>query len=124
MNRDSLFPTYAPPALQFSHGKGSWLTDTSGRQYLDFIAGISVNTLGHAHPALVEALHAQAQKIWHLSNMFDVPGQVDLARRHRQLTYAERAFFMNSGVERKGTRKQEENCFVQQSFGCRPHNKK
>ena len=99
MNRDSLFPTYAPPALQFSHGKGSWLTDTSGRQYLDFIAGISVNTLGHAHPALVEALHEQAQKIWHLSNMFDVPGQAGLARRYCQLTFAERVFFTNSGAE-------------------------
>ena len=105
MNRDSLFPTHVPPALQFSRGKVS-------RRYR------------HAHPALGEALHAQAQKIWHLSKMFDVPGQADLARRYRQLTFAERVFFMNSGVERKGTRKQEENCFVQQSFGCRPHNKK
>ncbi|KJS24536.1 MAG: acetylornithine aminotransferase [Hyphomonadaceae bacterium BRH_c29] len=99
MNRDSLFPTYAPPELQFSHGKGSWLTDTSGRQYLDFIAGISVNTLGHAHPALVEALHTQALKIWHLSNMFDVPGQADLARRYCELTFADRVFFTNSGAE-------------------------
>lgn len=99
MNRDSLFPTYAPAPLHFSHGKGSWLTDVSGRRYLDFIAGISVNTLGHAHPALIDALHSQAQKIWHLSNMFDVPGQADLARRYCELTFADRVFFTNSGAE-------------------------
>lgn len=99
MNRDSLFPTYAPANIRFAAGEGSWLTDTSGRRYLDFIAGISVNTLGHAHPALVAALHAQAQKLWHLSNMFDVPGQSELAHRYCELTFADRVFFTNSGAE-------------------------
>lgn len=99
MNRDSLFPTYAPANIRFASGEGSWLTDTGGRRYLDFIAGISVNTLGHAHPALVAALYGQAQKLWHLSNMFDVPGQSELARRYCELTFADRVFFTNSGAE-------------------------
>lgn len=99
MNRDNLFPTYAPANIRFASGEGSWLTDTRGRRYLDFIAGISVNTLGHAHPALVAALHAQAQKLWHLSNMFDVPGQSELAHRYCELTFADRVFFTNSGAE-------------------------
>ncbi|PKP82693.1 MAG: acetylornithine transaminase [Alphaproteobacteria bacterium HGW-Alphaproteobacteria-18] len=99
MSRDSLFPTYSPPNIRFAAGEGSWLTDIQGRRYLDFIAGISVNTLGHAHPALVAALHDQAQKLWHLSNMFDVPGQSKLAQRYCDLTFADRVFFTNSGAE-------------------------
>jgi acetylornithine/N-succinyldiaminopimelate aminotransferase len=99
MHRKSLFPTYAPPALRFVSGQGSWLTEASGRTYLDFIAGISVNTLGHAHPDLVEALEQQARKLWHLSNMFDVPGQSELAERYCALTFADRIFFTNSGAE-------------------------
>lgn len=99
MNRDHLYPSYAPPELKFTHGNGTWLTEKSGRKYLDFISGISVNTLGHAHPDLVEALHAQAQKLWHLSNMFDVPGQAELAARYCELTFADRIFFTNSGAE-------------------------
>ena len=58
MDRSKLFPSYAPPNLRFSHGQGTWLIDTAGRRYLDFISGISVNTLGHAHPDLVAALDA------------------------------------------------------------------
>ncbi|MAP95682.1 MAG: acetylornithine transaminase, partial [Ponticaulis sp.] len=99
MNRDHLFPSYAPPELKFVHGQGSWLTEASGRKYLDFISGISVNTLGHAHPDLVAALHEQSQKLWHLSNMFDVPGQAELADRYCELTFADRIFFTNSGTE-------------------------
>ena len=99
MKNSCLYPTYAPPNLHFSHGEGSWLTATDGRRYLDFIAGISVNTLGHAHPALVSALEEQAKKFWHLSNMFNVPGQAELAQRYCRLTFADRVFFTNSGTE-------------------------
>ncbi|MEE9348071.1 MAG: aspartate aminotransferase family protein [Robiginitomaculum sp.] len=97
--REHLFPTYNPPKLNFSHGQGVWLTDDKGDRYLDFISGISVNTLGHAHPALVSALTEQAQKVWHLSNMFDVPGQRELADRHCDLCFGDRIFFGNSGSE-------------------------
>ena len=99
MDRSNLFPSYAPPNLRFSHGQGTWLIDTAGRRYLDFISGISVNTLGHAHPDLVAALETQARKLWHLSNMFDVPGQAELAARYCELTFADRVFFTNSGAE-------------------------
>ncbi|MGE6696389.1 aspartate aminotransferase family protein [Hyphomonas sp. NPDC076900] len=99
MNRNSIFPTYSPPDIRFTSGQGSWLTAANGRRYLDFIAGISVNTLGHAHPALVEALYTQARSLWHLSNMFDVPGQSELAERYCDLTFADRVFFTNSGGE-------------------------
>jgi acetylornithine/N-succinyldiaminopimelate aminotransferase len=99
MNRAHIFPSYSPPDISFSHGSGSWLTDRSGKRYLDFISGISVNTLGHAHPDLVEALYQQSQKLWHLSNMFDVPGQTELAERYCQYTFADRVFFTNSGAE-------------------------
>lgn len=99
MNRHHLFPTYSPPSLRFSHGEGSWLSTTDGHQFLDFIAGISVNTLGHTHPSLVSALTDQAQKIWHLSNMFDVPGQSELAERYCSHCFADRVFFTNSGTE-------------------------
>lgn len=97
--REHLFPTYAPPAIEFSHGQGAWLTDTSGKKYLDYIAGISVNALGHAHPALVKALQDQAEKIWHLSNMFDVPGQKELADRYCRSSFGDKIFFGNSGSE-------------------------
>ncbi|WP_018996350.1 aspartate aminotransferase family protein [Hirschia maritima] len=97
--RNHIFPTYAPPAIQFERGEGIRLWDRDGREYFDFISGISVNTLGHAHPDLVKALENQAQKLWHLSNMFDVPGQSELADRYCELTFADRVFFANSGAE-------------------------
>lgn len=99
MDRRHIFPTYAPPAIQFERGEGVRLWDDAGREYLDFISGISVNTLGHAHPDLVKALEAQSRKLWHLSNMFDVPGQSELADRYCKLTFADRIFFANSGAE-------------------------
>ena len=97
--RENIFPTYNPPAIDFVKGEGVWLTDKKGDRYLDFISGISVNTLGHAHPALVDALTAQAGKLWHLSNMFDVPGQQELAAMYCNATFADRVFFANSGSE-------------------------
>jgi acetylornithine/N-succinyldiaminopimelate aminotransferase len=73
--------------------------DDKGKPYLDFIAGIAVNALGHCHPALVKALSEQANKLWHTSNMFRVPGQERLAQRYVDLTFADFAFFTNSGAE-------------------------
>ncbi len=94
-----LFTTYAPPALKLIAGNGAVLTADDGRDYLDFISGIAVNALGHAHPALVETLRAQSDKIWHLSNMFQVPGQAELAEQYCASTFADRVFFTNSGAE-------------------------
>ncbi|MEO1657750.1 MAG: aspartate aminotransferase family protein [Pseudomonadota bacterium] len=94
-----LFPTYAKPDLDFVRGIGAELETSDGRRYLDFIGGIAVNCLGHAHPALTAALKGQADKLWHLSNMFAVPGQRELAARYCQHSFADAAFFTNSGTE-------------------------
>ena len=94
-----VFDTYAPPPLEFEKGEGAWLTTTDGRRYLDFIAGIAVNGLGHAPAILQEALREQAGKIWHLSNMFRCPGQQEFADELCAVTFADRVFFTNSGTE-------------------------
>ncbi len=98
-HREHLYQTYAPPALTFAKGEGAVLTTTDGARYLDFISGIAVNALGHAHPKAVAALKQQADTLWHLSNMFDVPGQAELAAKYCAATFAERVFFTNSGAE-------------------------
>lgn len=94
-----LYNTYAPPAVDFERGEGAVLFDKDGKRYLDFIAGIAVNALGHAHPKLVDALKSQADKLWHLSNMFKNPGGEELAAAYCDATFAERVFFTNSGTE-------------------------
>src|SRR3984885_495362 len=68
-----LLPTFARVDLAFERGEGAWLTATNGERYLDFTGGVAVNALGHAHPKLVEALTAQAHKVWHVSNLFRIP---------------------------------------------------
>ncbi len=95
----ALYSTYARADLSFDRGEGSWLVATDGRRYLDFMGGIAVNSLGHAHPHLVAALKAQAEKLWHVSNIFEIDGQRRLAERLAQATFADRVFFANSGAE-------------------------
>jgi acetylornithine/N-succinyldiaminopimelate aminotransferase len=94
-----LMDTYAPPDLVFERGEGVRLYTAEGKAYLDFISGIAVNALGHHHPKAVAALKAQADKLWHLSNMFKVPGQTELAGKYTDATFADRVFFTNSGAE-------------------------
>lgn len=94
-----LYDTYNRTPLRFTHGEGVWLTTESGERYLDFAAGVAVNSLGHAHPHLIAALTEQAGKVWHLSNLYEVPGQETLARRLMDVTFAEKVFFTNSGAE-------------------------
>ena len=95
----SLLPTYNRVPVSFETGDGAWLTATDGTRWLDFGAGIAVNALGHAHPALVETLTAQAGRIWHLSNLYEIPQQQALADRLVELTFADTVFFTNSGTE-------------------------
>lgn len=95
----NLIPTYAPPSLVFERGEGVYLYDKNGDKWLDFIAGIAVNSLGHCHPALVNALAEQSQKLWHVSNMFEVPMRQQLAARYCENTFADLVFFTNSGTE-------------------------
>jgi acetylornithine/N-succinyldiaminopimelate aminotransferase len=99
MAEASLYETYNRAPLRFERGEGVWLTTEDGERYLDFAAGIAVNSLGHSHPHLVEALKAQADKLWHLSNLYDIPGQEKLAHRLTAATFADKAFFTNSGAE-------------------------
>lgn len=94
-----VMPIYARAELRVARGEGVYLYDEAGRRYLDFAAGIAVNCLGHAHPRLIEALTEQAQKIWHCSNIFHIPGQEVLAKRLTEHSFADTVFFTNSGAE-------------------------
>ncbi|OLP58308.1 acetylornithine transaminase [Xaviernesmea oryzae] len=94
-----LYETYMRAPLRFERGEGVWLIAENGKRYLDFAAGVAVNSLGHAHPHLVEALKVQADKVWHLSNLYEVPGQETLAARLTAATFADKVFFTNSGAE-------------------------
>ncbi|MEL6318263.1 MAG: aspartate aminotransferase family protein, partial [Pseudomonadota bacterium] len=96
---EALMGVYARAPIEVAKGEGAWLEDVEGARYLDFTSGIAVNALGHAHPALVAALTAQAQTLWHTSNLFRVPGQERLAARLCAETFADRVFFTNSGAE-------------------------
>ncbi|MFU8865904.1 MAG: aspartate aminotransferase family protein [Rhodobacterales bacterium] len=95
----SVLPTYNRAALQFVKGEGTWLIEADGRRFLDLGAGIAVNALGHAHPALVGALTEQAGKLWHVSNLYQIPQQQELADRLVEATFADTVFFTNSGTE-------------------------
>ena len=94
-----LMPTYARADLAFERGEGVWLTGTDGERYLDFAGGVAVSVLGHQHPQLVAALVEQAQKVWHVSNLYRVPEGERLADRLCAETFADTVFFGNSGAE-------------------------
>lgn len=99
-NRQALWPNYSPPAdLLFSHGVGSELITEDGEAYLDFLSGIAVTSFGHAHPHLIKVLEEQAEKLWHVSNLFRIPGAERLAARLTDHCFADRVFFANSGTE-------------------------
>jgi acetylornithine/N-succinyldiaminopimelate aminotransferase len=94
-----LLPTYARVDLAFERGEGAWLIATNGDRYLDFASGVAVNALGHAHPRLVAALTEQANKLWHVSNLYRIPEAERLADRLCAATFADKVFFTNSGAE-------------------------
>jgi len=95
----AVLPTYARAELAFDRGEGPYLFATNGKRYLDFVSGIAVTALGHTHPHLVAALIAQGEKLWHCSNLFQIPGQERLAERLVATTFADTVFFGNSGAE-------------------------
>src|ERR1700732_4123658 len=99
MTAAHLMQTYAPQPVAFARGEGAWLWDTEGRKYLDGLAGIAVNGLGHAHPVLVRALCDQAGRLIHTSNLFRVPEQERAADRVCALARMDNALFCNSGAE-------------------------
>ena len=94
-----VLPTYARAKVAFERGEGVRVFTPEGEAYLDFGAGVAVTSCGHAHPHLVAALTEQAQKIWHTSNLYQMPGQEKLARRLIDATFADTVFFTNSGAE-------------------------
>jgi acetylornithine/N-succinyldiaminopimelate aminotransferase len=95
----SVLPTYNRAPLTFVKGEGAWLTEADGRRFLDLGAGIAVNALGHAHPALVAALTDQAHALWHVSNLYNIPQQQALADKLVEHSFADTVFFTNSGTE-------------------------
>ena len=95
----TVLPTYNRAPLSFERGEGAWLVEADGRRFLDLGAGIAVNALGHANPALVEVLTEQAGKLWHVSNLYQIPAQQELADRLVEATFADTVFFTNSGTE-------------------------
>ena len=94
-----VLPTYNRAAVSFERGLGARVYTPEGVEYLDFGAGVAVNSCGHAHPHLVQALTEQAQKIWHTSNIYAMPGQEKLATRLIESSFADTVFFCNSGAE-------------------------
>jgi acetylornithine/N-succinyldiaminopimelate aminotransferase len=99
MDRSPLFDTFARAPLAFERGEGTWVFTTDGRRMLDFSGGVAVNVLGHAHPKLVEALKTQAEKLWHVSNLYRIPEQEKLAATLTRESFADKVFFCNSGAE-------------------------
>jgi acetylornithine/N-succinyldiaminopimelate aminotransferase len=99
MSAGHLMQTYAPQPVAFARGEGAWLWDTAGKKYLDGLAGIAVNGLGHAHPALTRALCEQAGRLIHVSNLFRVPEQERAAGKVCAIAAMDNAFFCNSGAE-------------------------
>ncbi|MBI5131464.1 MAG: aspartate aminotransferase family protein [Rhodopseudomonas palustris] len=94
-----LLPVFARADVAFERGEGVWLISTGGERYLDFTSGVAVNSLGHCHPHLVEALQQQATKLWHMSNLFKSPDGERLAARLCEQSFADYVFFANSGAE-------------------------
>jgi acetylornithine/N-succinyldiaminopimelate aminotransferase len=95
----SVLPTYNRAPLSFVKGEGSWLIEADGRRFLDLGAGIAVNTLGHANPELAQVLKDQADTLWHVSNLYQIPAQQKLADKLVETTFADTCFFTNSGTE-------------------------
>jgi acetylornithine/N-succinyldiaminopimelate aminotransferase len=95
----SVMPTYGRIDIAFERGEGSYLYSTDGRRFLDFATGIATNSLGHAHPHLVAKVQEQAGKLWHVSNLYNIPGQQQFADRLVANSFADTCFFCNSGAE-------------------------
>ena len=95
----NLLKNYNRKKISFKRGKGAFLYTINGTRYLDFVQGIAVNSLGHAHPKLVKALNNQAKKLWHVSNSFQIPEGEKLARKLAKKTFADYVMFQNSGAE-------------------------
>lgn len=99
MAMESVLPVYKRSRLQIDRGDGVYLYTTDGKRYLDFMAGIAVNGLGHCHPKMIDALEKQMRKVWHLSNLYQIPGMQEFADKLTDNSFADTVFFCNSGAE-------------------------
>ena len=97
--KSNLAKNYNRKKISFCRGKGSFLYATNGSKYLDFVQGIAVNSLGHAHPKLIKTLNEQSKKVWHVSNAFTIPEGEQLAKKIAKKTFADYIIFQNSGAE-------------------------
>tara|TARA_X000001036_G_scaffold410320_1_gene422085 strand:+ start:68 stop:376 length:309 start_codon:yes stop_codon:yes gene_type:complete len=94
----NLVKNYNRKKISFKFGRGSYLYGSNGAKYLDFVQGIAVNSLGHAHPKLIKAMNKQARKLWHVSNAFIIPEGEILAKKIAKKTFADYVMFQNSGL--------------------------
>ena len=94
-----IMPTYGERTLEFTHGEGAYLFSKDKRKYLDFGSGVAVNSLGHCHPLLIEAINEQSKRLWHTSNLYYSEAQEKYAALLCKYSFAEKVFFTNSGVE-------------------------
>ena len=109
-----LAKNYNRKKISFKYGKGSFLYSTDGKKYLDFVQGIAVNSLGHAHPKLINAVNKQSKKLWHVSNAFQIPEGELLAKKLAKKTFADYVMFQNSGAEAtEAAKKLLEDIFIQ-----------
>ena len=95
----AVLPTYSRAPMSFVKGEGSWLFDQNQNRYLDMGGGIAVTGLGHSHPTLIKVLREQASKLWHTSNLYHIPQQIELAEKLVEATFSDTVFFTNSGAE-------------------------
>jgi len=116
-----MVPNYAPGEIIPIRGQGSYLWDQEGRQYIDFAGGIAVNALGHCHPELVEVLHRQSEKLWHLSNVWTNEPALILAQQLCAATFAEKVFFANSGAEANEAAFKLARKYAHDHFGEKKH---
>jgi acetylornithine/N-succinyldiaminopimelate aminotransferase len=116
-----MVPNYAPAQFIPVRGLGSRVWDQDGREFVDFAGGIAVNSLGHCHPALVEALTEQAGKLWHVSNTLTNEPALQLARYLTENTFAERVFFSNSGAEANEAAFKLVRKYASDNFGAQKH---
>ena len=95
----NIMPTYGNKTLEFTKGEGCYLYTSQNKKYLDFASGIAVNSLGHCHPKLIEALNKQSKQLWHVSNLYKIKKQEQFAKLLCKNSFADKVFFTNSGAE-------------------------
>ena len=117
----AVMETYKRLGIAPTSGRGSWLFDDEGNRYLDFIAGIATNSLGHGHPALVKAVQEQAEEMIHCSNLYEIPIQAEVAELLTEATDFDRVFFCNSGTESVEAAIKLARKYAQDNFGPGKH---